>query len=333
MEMRISNNLLNNKQDILISDIKNSINNLIKKQDDSNIRIENSSSFAILKVKNIVLSHDDMILYGVLLNNPISTKNSIFYGSYLKSNSHIIAYIKDKNEINRLKQQIIEKAETLTFDLSLAIAYVIDDSKVNNLSITNLMLEVTVGIKLYIAFFSKFKLRENLIAFIDSDNQSEKRIFQEVLSLLKLTVLDKDSIDDNSTAHCIDFILSFKEIKNEDKLTLIKLLNFGGYIIIEQGTFQLDPPEVQFLTKMNSCLCLFDIESFINSFTSMGLLINYLNDFIDKIRLIDDYDINSYNETSLSVIDLANIAISSLSYNDYNSSMEVKDDYLVLTVN
>lgn len=159
-----------------------------------------------------------------------------------------------------------------------------------------------IAVKLYATYFFNFKLKPESSFYILSENQTEKKIMELIfIDLNNYLVCENESnnfIDDNPSIvipkqHSVDLLLDFSKsnFNNETKKYIFSIMDSNSIIYTSSTNFQLDPTDIQYLSNENILLTFSSITNFFSNFTYLGKILNFLDDFFEKI-----VNYNSYNK-------------------------------------
>lgn len=317
-ELKISNKILKNKQFELLKEITNEIDKMIE----VDMMSFQNPSIKIKISKILLIKQKEIVLLGELISYSNLCNSNFQYEKYLKVSNFVMVYIFEEKEVERI---INLDDFTTTINLNNAFAYMLKDKE---LSRKSNLIEINIAIKLYISFFNKFKFKENMFVSIKSHNNSEKRFINELFSLLKSSISDDNS---NSYSEIDLFLDLYGVINNSNKRDFLFKIKFGGTIFTSSVDFQLDPPEVQYLSDRNITLYMNSISNFLRKSSDLGLIINFIDDFFSKVKLTgNEEDIKPMTLFDVSNIDLFEVSINSKEDNLKKVTLDNINDYIII---
>ena len=319
-ELKISNKLLRNKQFELLKEFTNEIDKMVEVD-----MLSSQDPCIKIKISKILLiKQKEMVLLGELISYSNLCNSNFQYEKYLNISNLVMVYIFDESEVERI---INIQDWTISINLNHAFAYMLKDKE---LARKSNLIEINIAIKLYISFFNKFKFKENMHISIKSHNNSEKRFINELFTLLKSSISDDTS---NISSSEVDLLLDlYGVINNSNKRDFLLKIKFGGIIFTSSIDFQLDPPEVQYLSNRNITLYMNNIGNFLRKSSDLGLLINFIDDFFSKVKLTG----NEEESKQMTLFDVSNIDLLEVSINSNEDSLKkVKmdnNDYILINL-
>lgn len=312
MEFRLSYNLLNNKQDYLISEIKNQITSILKSKDEVNPCFTISLQ-KLLLIKNESKSQksefEQAVIYGRLVFAETLSTN-LNYEDYLLKDSIVLVYIRNKTELIKILQKIEKEAKAakqihadsgesdeptlesviIKVPIEKCFIYRIETDEVFGV---NQLIQFYVSFKLYVSYFSKFKNKEYQTIYIHNDNNSERKIMYSAFTSLDFRIANDYPYTET---HAVDLYLDFtsSHFINTTKKKLFQTLNYGAILYSESTSFQLDPPDLRYMSVNNITLSNTDLTEFMTSFDCLGKISNFITDFISKVPLSKEISVKLF---------------------------------------
>ena len=345
MEFRLSHNLLNGRQDLIISEI-------LSKIDKNLIQTLPSDNKVVIDVFNIILNNclenqlkSGLILFGFVKSLSYSKLNCKTK-EYLTAGDKVIAYISDEscilyllNIVKDINNNIDNTIEfSINIDTSNTFIYNYDSllKNINNelkIKITKyneiILLIFSISFKLYVSYFQKYKANEHDSYCILSNNYSECLLTSEILKNNKFNIINNNNFEslDDIFDNSIDVMLDFSEniINNQNKKSIFKKLNFNSVIYTNSNKIQLDNPDIEFISDLCVHFNLCKLNSFIQFNKHVGKLINFLDNFMTKSLTIDFNVLSNKDLTNKTVEDIIlnkilNIRIHQNSNDDDNNN-------------
>lgn len=211
--------------------------------------------------------------------------------------------------------------------------------------------------KLYSLFFNKYKLQKNKSLYVINNNSTEERIIYKLFNELNYysntsnsnnnatKITNTNNIEDINTTndnintkianiplnHSIDLLLDFtsNSLSNKTKKTIFGMLSYNSIIHTNSKNFQLDPPDLEYLGKMNITISTCCVDNFFDSYSFLGSIVNFINDFFDKTeanKLIIDSDVCIFNSNYRNKNSMNED-------NQKNDSAEIKENFLYYSNN
>lgn len=295
-------NMHNKVEEIISTMLEFEKNNEIQNKDFCSII---PKRYCILKNKEDKIS--SMTLFGRIID--INMSNTVpRYDLYLFKGDHVIVSIFCKFTINKIIKKLLKtnsesKNEIIMIPAENNFFYKCDKNidEDNNLSLNRRLVIIPTAIKLYIAYFNKFKSQKEIIYSLVSNDPVEIFVCKEILNYCGFIDSSNSSSSINISSNHNDLLIVLSnEFTNTTKKELFSTLDSNSIICLAYNSInfknnnklQLDPPDIQYLSKMNITLNFFEIESFLNNMINLGSCVNFLDDLLSKIS-ISNLNLNS----------------------------------------
>lgn len=270
---------------------------------EKNNEIQNKDFCSIIPKRYCIFKNNEekissMTLFGKIID--IKMSNTVpRYDLYLFKEDHVIVSIFCKLTINKIIKKIVKtnnesKNDVLMIPAENNFFYKCNKNieEENNLNLNRRLIIIPTAIKLYIAYFNKFKSQKEIIYSIVSNDPIEIYVCKEILNYCGFIDSSISSLNISSNHNDLLLVLN-DELSNNTKKEMFSTLDSSSIICLayksnnlkNTNKLQLDPPDIQYLSKMNITLNFFEIESFLNNMINLGSCVNFLDDLLSKISL------------------------------------------------
>lgn len=271
----------------------------------------NPKRYCILKNKEDKIT--SITVFGVINDCKLSTSIPA-YEMYLSKKDNVFVVVYCKLTINKILRKIIKndnfnKNEILMIQVENNFFYKLntenssnydeDNVNINNKRINKCMIVISTAIKLYIAYFNKFKSQKEIIYSIISNDEIEKMVCNVIFDYCGFINSNKSDNSEIINKQNDLLLIMSGEVANNSKKNIFTSMDSNSIISLCSNNLQLDPPDIQYLSKMNITINFFEIESFLNNMLCLGSFINFLDDLLNKISFNDF----NYNRVQLEVKD------------------------------